>query len=259
MVPRKRGDDSRRVLPWALLLSILAHAVVIPILLWLVVARYLTPTLKPPEQLSLTSTDVTIAHRNATVPNHRAKPQPVVQQPQPTVHQTPAPPPPRELAQEAPRAPIQAPPQPHKASLGDQIAAQEQVFAREAQQLHAQSNPLNVPTEAPLAATTYKHSYFDDPAYQRRIQGGYAELESTEQWYDGNLSCHYAHYDLSYNAGGSEDGTIPWPICYPRNHDLMMIPGRRYLPVIGPQPGYVLPSGTDLTPFLKWAYANAPP
>lgn len=261
MVPRKRGDDSRRVLPWTLLLSLLVHAVLIPVLLWVIVARYIAPTMRPPEEASLqSSTAVTIARRNRPVARPRTKPMPIVRErhvPQPTA----APPPAHVLAQIQTHAPPRPLQQPRKISFGDQLAAQERAFAQEAQQLHAQNNPLSVATSVP-APTSIHRSYFDNPANVRRTQGFMAYLSSIKQWYDGDLSCHYAHYVTYMNGGGSDEGDIPWPVCYPRDHDLLSMQSYRQiaLPVPVPQPGYVLPADTYISPWLRDnVYDRRPP
>jgi hypothetical protein len=234
MVPRKRGDDSRRVLPWALLLSLLAHAVAIPLLMWIILLQYMAPAMmRPPHDLLIqSSTAVKIAEKSRPVP-HPPKPLRLVHPEQVVAPATAAPPPPHELAQIQRSAVGESPPQPHKASFGDQLAAQNRQFAREAQRLHFENNPLSVATNAPNP-TTFRRSYFDDPSNQKRVQGFMAYLSSTKQWYDGNLSCHYAAYSTQFNGGGNEDGIIPWPVCYPRDHDLLSI--RSYANIVLPVP-----------------------
>lgn len=253
MVPRKRGDDSRRVLPWALLLSVLTHAVLIPALLWFIVLHLIAPSmLKPAQDLALT-TSVTLAKSTAkTVAPQTHNVPKVAPQPRPVLNPIHAPPPPRELAHVTPNATAapQQPVQPRNPSFGQTLAAQQAQFAREAQQLHAQNNPLNVPTSAPYVPTTIKRSYFDDPGYQKRIHGGFAYLTPLEHFEQGTLSCYYVHYLMDFNSGGSDEGNIPWPVCYPHGHDAIAS-GQRYLPVPFPQPGYVLPAGTYIAQWLK--------
>ncbi|HEY5258757.1 MAG TPA: hypothetical protein VIJ12_10325 [Candidatus Baltobacteraceae bacterium] len=261
MVHRKRvDDDRRRVLPWALLLALLLHAALVPWLVWLfVLNHFVPPIMRQPQRLSIqTSTATVTARKNRPMPLHPAKPHPVV--PQHIAHAKPAPPPPHELSQNIRNAPhvVQ---QPHHPSLGEQLAAQEQQFAREAQQLHAADNPLSIATSVPNPTSIHR-GYFDSPANQERASGFMAILSSTQQWFVGNLSCHYAHYSTQFNAGGTEEGDIPWPVCYPRDHDLMTIQSTyRHtisLPVPVPQPGYVLPPGMYITPFLRDIYNQRP-
>ncbi len=80
-------------------------------------------------------------------------------------------------------------------------------------------------------------------------------LTPLKHWLAGDLSCYYAQYDAQFSGGGSEQGVIPWPVCYPRNADAMIHPAYPHdLPVPFPPPGYVLPAGKYLTPLLEGLY-----
>lgn len=71
------------------------------------------------------------------------------------------------------------------------------------------------------------------------------------------MSCYYVHYYAQYSGGGSEEGNIPWPLCYPVDHDAMLPLDRSHrLPIPSPPVGYVLPAGTTLAPLLHAIYTG---
>jgi hypothetical protein len=74
-------------------------------------------------------------------------------------------------------------------------------------------------------------------------------------WRANDMSCYYVRYIAQFTSGGSEDGVIPWPVCYPLNDDVMINPPYPHdLPIPVPQRDYVLPPGTYLTPLLRSIY-----
>jgi hypothetical protein len=178
--------------------------------------------------------------------------------PQPTAASAP-----HEIARETQNAPQQPPPsarprEAQQSSLAQTLAQNEQSFAREAQRLHAQSNPLSAATMSPDAASAMRKSYFDISGRFER-EGAQALLTPLKHWFDGNLSCYYVHYDAQFSGGGTEQGTIPWPVCYPRTADRMLPLDRTHdLPIPVPPAGYALPAGTYLSPLLRGIYERRP-
>ncbi len=257
MLSSNAREDRRRALSLSALASLLLHAMLLPLLLW-VLARTYIQTSTPPERLGQ-STAVTIERRIAPVHPMHAMPRPhavTVQPQQPRT--TPAPPPPRELARVEPKAPAQPRPQ-HTPSTGMDLAAQQRAFANEAQRLHAEnSNPLAIATAA-VDPSTYQHTMIDASGKYNNQERTYAWLRPFQHWYQGDMSCYYATYTMASSQGGSEDGTIPWPICYPRDDDRMIpLDHPHMLPVPVPPAGYKLAADTYLTPFLRAIYDQRP-
>jgi len=255
MVSRRRDDD-RRVLPWAFVLSSILHAILLPLALWWAWQRLpLTMVQQKPEVLVIQSSAVHFERQVHPVTKTIAPKLPKHEEPpatQPEKHPEPAlaQPPRHELAVLVPKAPAQ-PHAPGMSTLAGQLALQERQFARTAAQLHAANNPLGV-TESAAAPSSLHRSYFDTkPA----PNGYYAILIPTKHWFDGDRSCYYTNYHTQFDGGGNEDGSIPWPICYPRNNDKMLpLDHPHSLPVPVPPAEFMLPADTYLTPFLKDIY-----
>jgi hypothetical protein len=259
---------------WALALSVLIHAIFLPLAFWSAGLKLLVQASKPPPQeLIVASTAVRIEKRSVPRPMSRpnratpVRPQPVQRPAQPVrpvraVKPQRQPKPvakPRELARTTPAAspePSAGTPQPKRAAptLAQQLAQQQRTFAQEVAQLRRQDNPLSVATSAPKPPSSYRRTYFDVPGHKEQ-QAVQAILIPLRHWTTGTLSCYYTRYIAQYVHGGSEEGSIPWPVCYPIDADRMINPPWVHnLPIPFPQPDYVLPAGTYLTPLLKQIY-----
>jgi hypothetical protein len=165
---------------------------------------------------------------------------------------------PTEIARMEPRATPEPRPARRRedSSLARQLAEQEQLFSQEVAQINSERAPISIATIPPQRPATYQRTYMDlsgnDP--QERVE---ALLLPKEHWLTASMSCYYVHYYAQWSGGGSEDGNIPWPICYPRDHDAMLPLNRPHvLPVPSPPEGYVLPPGTALTPLLREIYTG---
>jgi hypothetical protein len=256
MVSSRQRDNGRRSLSASFILSVLLHATLLPLLLWLLARSYVHFS-PPPSQIA-SSTAIELERRVAPVHNPSVVPHPhVAQQPQPRPVQA-ALPPPRELARLRPNSPAQPPERSRVESAGQDLAAQERTFAAEAQRLHEESNPLAVATAA-ANASSYQRTMIDASGKYESQERTYAWLTPMHHWFDGAMSCYYVHYVMSTNQGGGEDGNIPWPICYPRNDDRMLPLNRPHmLPIPIPPAGYVVSADTYLTPFLREIYDQRP-
>jgi hypothetical protein len=266
MISEERDERrGRHNLLWALLLSAAIHATLLPLGLWLtgLHVTMLAPR-QPEREMIVASTAVRIEKRSVPQPRSPLpQPRPIRAQrqlPQPRRVQAARPAAPRhELARSAPSAPPQPKvqkPQPHHAqsSLQQQIAQQERTFSQEVAQLNQRNNPLSIATSAPRPPTTYRRSFFDVPGRLQR-DAVQAVLIPLSHWYTHGLSCYYTRYVAQFTNGGNEQGTIPWPVCYPANDDRMAHPPYPHaLPIPVPQPDYVLPAGTYLTPLLRSVY-----
>ena len=86
-----------------------------------------------------------------------------------------------------------------------------------------------------------------------------AILTPLKHWFDGDASCYYVRYYAQFTAGGTEQGNIPWPVCYPRTADRMLPLDRPHaLPIPYPPPGFALKPGAYLTPLLRGIYGKHP-
>ncbi len=149
------------------------------------------------------------------------------------------------------------PPQSALTSARQFVERQQRELAREAARINANRAPLSVATSAP-DPSTFRRSIVDSGGVSR-IDYAEAYLLPLEHWFSGALSCYYVRYAASFSQGGNEKGEIPWPVCYPRDHDeLAHGPYPHRLPVPYPQPSYRLPRGTYLTPFMQHIYNDRP-
>lgn len=268
MISEER-DQTRgaKTLLWAFVASILIHALVLPVAFWSWARSVLISQQPKQHEWVVSSTAVRIERR--TVPNRRSFPKPPQPQPMPPQPQ-PVPPQPVRRPQPArpaaPRPEIArieptAPPQPQKRpertaepSLQSQLQQQQQTFSQEVARLHEQDNPLSIALPHEPAASAYRRTYFDVPGHSHR-EAVEALLLPLRHWRSNDMSCYYVRYIAQFTSGGSEDGVIPWPVCYPLSDDEMMNPPYPHdLPIPLPQRDYVLPPGTYLSPLLKSIY-----
>jgi len=278
----RRGQ---RLLIFGLALSLLMHT--FGFLLYGMIAGRV-PWLRPPakqEPIIVLSSSTTISHRpvpQRAQPTARSERQVTprrAQQPQRQQRQeqrqlqrqvvAAAPPVHREMTYVVPSAsplppprPSAAPrrvrPQPRPQGFASQLQRDQRLFAREVAQLQSNNNPLSVATIPPRPASAYRRVYFNVNGMQRHVdETAEGVITSVRDWQGGNgIRCHYARYDVVFSRGGSETGYIPWPLCYPANRDVLDLPEGSPVPEEYLLPGtdYVLPSGTYLTPFLRWLY-----
>jgi hypothetical protein len=234
---------------WAFLASILIHATVLPAIFW-TWTKNLAFRHEPREQIVFSSA-VALERRPVPQPqSHRA-----------VAHAAAAAPPPRhEIARVVPTGspePERTPPKTEPETFARQLARQERAFAQEVARLNQKESPLSL--ASPLQTPgTYQRSYFDAPGHTQR-SAVVAVLIPLRHWLAQGSSCYYVRYVAQYTTGGSEEGVIPWPVCYPAGDDKMAHP--RYphdLPIPYPQRDYVLPPGTYLAPLLQSVYNRRP-
>ena len=120
--------------------------------------------------------------------------------------------------------------------------------------------PLSIATIEPHAPSTFRRTYLDSEGRPQRTAQAVLIPLPGKHWIASGMSCYYVHYYASYSTGGSEEGNIPWPVCYPEAHDAMQPLDRPHsLPIPIPPPGYVLPPGTELQPLLSEIYNHQLP
>ena len=146
------------------------------------------------------------------------------------------------------------------------IARTQTMTQREIAQLQRQNNPLSVATIKPRPASAFRRTYFNISGIDRNLNRYEGLITPTRTWSEGNLRCHYADYNVQYTYGGTDKGSIPWPLCYRPDSDPMMLPDGTLAPTGTPVPpedlipmaGYVKPRGYYLTPFLQSLYDRRP-
>jgi hypothetical protein len=182
----------------------------------------------------------------------------------------------RELAVTTPSAAPMAPrPQPATAAareanpsrpetVAEMLAREQPVYEREIERMR-QNSPLSTATISPRPASAFRKAYFNISGIDRNLDRFEGLVTPTRTWNENGLRCHYADYDIEYQYGGTDKGAIPWPLCYAPALDPMSLPDGTPAPNgtpvptvdLYPRPGYVLPQGTYLTPFLNLLYRRA--
>lgn len=254
--------ERRHDFAWAALASCAVNLLLWVLAVWLSGVHL---TLVPPHDADreyVVSSSTARIERRQPVPVPRTpirkaqRPTPPVPKPQPHVepkHVSQ----PREIAREVPNAPPQTR-RAQQTTLAQTLAQQEQQFARVAARLHAENSPLSAATISPEAAAAMRKQYYNLSGSQDR-EGVQAVLTPIKHWFDGDASCYYVRYDAEFSGGGSEDGTIPWPVCYPRTADRMLPLDRTHaLPIPYPPPGFTLPAHAYVTPLLRGIYDKRP-
>ncbi len=258
--------NDRAPLAWSLLVSVLLN-----LLIWSLVTGRFGIFLRnlrrdeQPKEFVISSSALQIEPK--TVPQPRAQParpqavQPPAQ-PAQTRHAIPQPQAqPTELAHIVPKAP----PQPRTArtvqrpaTLAEQLAQQQVQFTREAQRMDQRNSPISIATPRHFKPSTFQRTYMD--MYGKKSQENVMALLTPlpgEHWYANGMSCYYVHYDAQFSGGGTEDGDIPWPVCYPAAHDAMLPLDRPHaLPVPAPPIGFRLPPNATLGPLMRDIYTG---
>lgn len=269
--PAEDREGDRRRLALALVASSLVNLCIWVLAIWSAKAALVLPRLhKSEREFVVTSSSLRIEHRIVPRPAHVATPPHPVH----VAHTAPAPhaarrttphqsaiAQQRELARIA-TASTPAPPRTTHArgapSLSEQLAEQETAFEREAQELRAQNAPLSVATASPPTPSTFRRSFLDMSGRtpRERVEALLQPLPG-KHWVEGGMSCYYVHYYAQFSGGGNEEGNIPWPVCYPADHDAMLpLDHPHDLPIPYPPAGYALPAGAALGPLLESIYRH---
>jgi hypothetical protein len=250
---RRDGDESRRRLSVALVISTVVHLVVLALLLRWVMTMMIVP--KGNQHRALQTT-LTLEQR--IQPSQQSQPKPAAAAPapaRPQPHPVPVPqaPPHHELAKLSPTAPPQPPAAPRTA-LQQRLASDQSRFGREVASLNKGDDVHISPTIAPGGGGGDTKSYaFQPPGGGEGSRFGNGVISPTRHWVDKGDNCYYGRYELEYSDGASEDGDIPWPFCYAPADDPFLRPPHP-IPFPLPLPGYVLPAGTALTPIERDVY-----
>jgi hypothetical protein len=106
----------------------------------------------------------------------------------------------------------------------------------------------------PASAESSSKSYSFDASHSNRGDAhGNGIITPMRSWQERGLDCCYARYEYTYAGGASEEGTIPWPVCFDPVSDPFHEPPHP-MPFPLPQAGYSLPPGSELPPLEKQVY-----
>ncbi|HTA39314.1 MAG TPA: hypothetical protein VK760_09570 [Candidatus Acidoferrales bacterium] len=265
---------------WAIPLSILLHAFLVPLALLIFEPKLVfAPQSHQQTELVVATTSIRMDRR--PVPRRQSPPSrptsgqiapqqqprpPLKAQPQALPQETPTPQPtpkplPTPTSKPLPTVkptvePSVAPKKQQSEPLSEQIAQQERAFQKAVDRLHQSNNPLSIATLAPRPPASYHRSAFDTPGEPRTVRQQMV-LVPIQHWTTDSQSCYYTSYTEQSSTGTSEDGTVPWPVCYPKGNDILArCPMGCRAPIPYPQPGYVLPPNTYLSPFLLAIYRH---
>jgi outer membrane biosynthesis protein TonB len=259
---------------WAIPLSILLHAILVPLALVIFEAKLVfAPQARQEPERVVATTSIRMDRR--AVPRRESPPvqtsgqvapqpqsRPRKAQPQSLPEETPTPQPtptpaPTPSSKPSPTVkPSIAPKKQQSTPLQMQIATQEQAFQKTVDRLRQSNNPLSIATLPPRPPTSYHRSAFDTPGDPKTVRQQMV-LIPIQHWMTNSASCYYTTYTEQSSAGTSEDGMVPWPVCYPKGSDILArCPLGCRAPIPYPQPGYVLPPNTYLSPFLLAIYRH---
>lgn len=239
---------------WSAIVSALLHVAVLSLLFY-AFTRMLTISEGAGESVSeKTAISIEAPVKPKPVPKHheRRKPPKVPPPPAPARH---------ELAKEVPDATPQPPEVPRKIVVSS-IQRDRTAFANEVAQLNQRNDPHAIPTIDPASAQSSSKSYsFDTSRSNNGDAHGNGIITPMRSWQEHGMDCYYARYEYTYPGGASEEGTIPWPVCFDPTSDPFHEPPHP-MPFPLPRAGYTLPPGTDMPPLEKqvydeWAAANS--
>jgi hypothetical protein len=254
-----------RGLLWCLAVSLLFHFVILPLVVNLFgihPQHARQPVVRVVYQVR--SSALRIAprprpqtHRFSPAVPHVAQarqPQPQPQQRQP---RSIAAPPRREIARIEPHAlhntsPRFARPQPRQQM---NLAQQETQFEKAIAQMRRQADPILSAAHPVPSPEAPKHYSFDIAGQIGSKPVPEGVLTPVKSWRDGIYDYYYVAYFVQYADGTTESGYVPWPIRFPNyNNPFKLHPYD--VPLPPPLPDYVLPSGTNLHPFVAYCYQH---
>jgi hypothetical protein len=267
MISEEQEDPRTRRWVWAIPLSLLLHAFMVPLALLVFAQKFLLMTSAPQQPEQVVATTAVRLDRKP-VPKRAETPAKGAQAPapsRPAPNSRPQPPAPVQASPTPQPTPTPAPtqqpkPVPRKEQsppLQQQIASQEQTFQKTVAEMHSRNQSLSIATIAPSVPESYHRSAFDTSG-ERVKDVTQMVLFPQQHWLENGLHCYYVQYAAQFANGANEQGGVPWPVCYPPGDDRFAkypFAGVR-LPIPYPPPGYVLPAGTYLSPFLKSIYAH---
>lgn len=240
-------EGRRKTMAWSALASAAFHVVVLSLLFYAFARIVITPEGSRESVSDTTAIEIEAPIvQKRTVKHHRVAKPASQPPPAPAYH---------ELAKENIEAPPQPPPpqHPHPAGVSS-IERDRTAFAQEVAQLNQGNSPHAIPTIDPASAESASKSYaFDAGRYSNGDSHGNGLITPVRGWHERGLDCYYARYEYTYPSGASEEGSIPWPVCFDPASDPFHEPPHP-MPFPLPEAGYTLPPGTVMPPLERQAY-----
>jgi hypothetical protein len=232
---------------WSTLASAALHLTVLS-LLFAALARIVGSLHDAREQVSeTTAISIEAPVKPKPAPRRHERPRPVKTRPAPPAPSR------HELAKPRLDAPAQVPQPPRRIAVPS-LARDRTSFANEVAQLNARNDPHAMPTVDPASAESASKTYaFDTSRSNESSAHGNGIITPMQSWQERGMDCYYARYEYTYASGASEEGRIPWPVCYDPASDPFHKPPHP-MPFPLPPVGYTLPPGTDMPPLEKQVY-----
>ena len=240
---------------WSAIVSAALHVAVLSALFYAFARIVITPEGAGERVSEKTAVSIDAPIKPTPAPKHHElrKPVRLPPPPAPALH---------ELAKETFAATPQPPERPRKIVVSS-IQRDRTTFANEVAQLNQRNDPHAIPTIDPASAESPSKAYSFDASHSSNGSAhGNGIITPMRSWRERGLDCYYARYEYTYASGASEEGTIPWPVCYDPVSDPFHEPPHP-MPFPLPQAGYELPPGTEMPPLEKkvydeWAASTAP-
>ena len=130
-----------------------------------------------------------------------------------------------------------------------QLQAQTRVFEQTIARAKAANDPVAGAADSAVSPAASNRSAMN-------LRGQFAKpqpegvLYPSKRWVDGSYVYYYVTYTAVYADGATESGVVPWPIRFPLGAD-PFARGLHRMPLPGPLPDYVLPSGIAMAPLVK--------
>ena len=245
MISGTRGRR-RKAMVWSAIVSAAFHVLVLALLFYAFARIVMTPEGAGEQVSEHTTISVEAPIKPKPVPKRHQLRKPVILPPPPAPAR-------HELAKENVAASPQPPERPHPVAV-TAIQRDRTAFAKEVAQLNQRNDPHAIPTIDPASAQSASKSYSFDAARSNDGEShGNGLIIPVRSWHERGLDCYYARYEYTYPSGASEEGSIPWPVCYEPYADPFHQPPHP-MPFPLPESGYALPPGTYMPPLEKQVY-----
>ena len=233
---------------WSAIVSAALHLAVLSFLFYALARVVMTPRGAGEQVSEKTTISIDAPIKPKTAPKHHQRRKPVTLPPPPIPMR-------HELARESVDATPQPPERPHTIVVS-RIQRDQASFAKEVAQLNARNDPHAIPTIDPASAESASKSYAFDAGRSSDGQAhGNGIITPVRSWQERGMDCYYARYEYTYPSGASEEGSIPWPVCYDPASDPFHEPPHP-MPFPLPVAGYTLPPGTEMPPLEKRVYED---
>lgn len=111
------------------------------------------------------------------------------------------------------------------------------------------NNPLRVTTHQAPAAPKRYHLQFE--GHITDLRSGQGVLTPIKKWFADGYNYYYVNYEVVWEDGTYESGSVPWPIRYRPEYDPFESGAPRHIPLPPPLPGWTLPDGLHLGKVLR--------